>query len=73
MLQPFFWYGLAALAEIAGCFAFWAWLRQGRSAWWLVPGVIAPTEIADAVAYLASDAARNITGHSLVIDGGRSA
>jgi small multidrug resistance family-3 protein len=29
----------AALAEIAGCFAFWAWLRLGRSAWWLVPGL----------------------------------
>jgi small multidrug resistance family-3 protein len=32
-------YLLAALAEIAGCFAFWAVLRLGRSAWWLVPGV----------------------------------
>lgn len=31
----------AALAEIAGCFAFWAWLRLGRSAWWLVPGLAA--------------------------------
>ena len=29
----------AALAEIAGCFAFWAWLRLGRSALWLVPGI----------------------------------
>lgn len=29
----------AALAEIAGCFAFWAWLRLGASPWWLVPGV----------------------------------
>ncbi|SEQ35274.1 small multidrug resistance family-3 protein [Faunimonas pinastri] len=28
----------AALAEIAGCFAFWAWLRMSKSAWWLVPG-----------------------------------
>jgi small multidrug resistance family-3 protein len=32
-------YICAAAAEIAGCFAFWAWLRLGRSAWWLVPGV----------------------------------
>jgi small multidrug resistance family-3 protein len=31
----------AALAEIAGCFAFWAWLRMDKSPWWLVPGVIA--------------------------------
>ena len=30
----------AALAEIAGCFAFWAWLRQGKSAWWLLPGIV---------------------------------
>ena len=29
----------AALAEIAGCFAFWAWLRMDRSALWIVPGV----------------------------------
>jgi small multidrug resistance family-3 protein len=29
----------AALAEIAGCFAFWAWLRLDKPAWWLVPGV----------------------------------
>lgn len=34
-------YALAAVAEIAGCFAFWAWLRLGRSAWWIVPGVAA--------------------------------
>src|SRR3712207_8659574 len=27
-----------SFAEIAGCFAFWAWLRLGASAWWLVPG-----------------------------------
>ena len=29
----------AALAEIAGCFAFWAWLRLDKSIWWLVPGM----------------------------------
>lgn len=31
----------AALAEIAGCFAFWAWLRLDRSPLWLVPGIAA--------------------------------
>jgi small multidrug resistance family-3 protein len=31
----------AALAEIAGCFAFWAWLRLDRSPLWVVPGVAA--------------------------------
>jgi small multidrug resistance family-3 protein len=32
-------YAGAALAEIGGCFAFWAWLRLGKSPWWLVPGI----------------------------------
>lgn len=32
-------YALAAAAEIAGCFAFWAWLRNGQSVWWVAPGV----------------------------------
>jgi len=32
-------YAGAALTEIAGCFAFWAWLRLGRSVWWLFPGM----------------------------------
>ena len=31
----------AALAEIAGCFSFWAWMRLHRSAWWLLPGLAA--------------------------------
>lgn len=30
----------AAVAEIAGCFAFWAWLRLDRSIWWLLPGLV---------------------------------
>jgi len=30
----------AALAEIAGCFAFFAWWRGGASPLWLVPGVV---------------------------------
>ncbi len=33
-------YPLAALAEIGGCFAFWAWLKLDRSPWWLAPGVL---------------------------------
>ena len=34
-------YPLAAVAEIAGCFAFWTWLRLGKSPLWLMPGVAA--------------------------------
>lgn len=32
-------YPMAALCEIGGCFAFWAWWRLGRSALWLPPGL----------------------------------
>lgn len=28
----------AAVAEIAGCFAFWGYFRLGKPLWWLVPG-----------------------------------
>lgn len=30
----------AAIAEIAGCFAFWGWLRLGKPVWWLLPGLL---------------------------------
>ena len=32
-------YAAAALCEIAGCFAFWAWLRLDKPALWLLPGM----------------------------------
>ena len=32
-----FVYIAAAIAEIAGCFGFWAWLRLGKPVWWLIP------------------------------------
>jgi small multidrug resistance family-3 protein len=33
-------YALAALAEIAGCFTFWAWLRLDKPVWWVFPGMV---------------------------------
>ena len=36
-------YLAAALAEIGGCFAVWAWWRLDRSPLWLVPGLAALT------------------------------
>ncbi|PWR19573.1 YnfA family protein [Zavarzinia compransoris] len=33
------WFVLASIAEIAGCFAFWAWARLDKSALWLLPGL----------------------------------
>jgi small multidrug resistance family-3 protein len=37
----FGWMAVAAVCEIVGCFTFWAWLRLGRSAAWLIPGMLA--------------------------------
>ena len=33
-------YIAAAIAEIAGCFAFWAVFRLGKPVFWLVPGLV---------------------------------
>jgi small multidrug resistance family-3 protein len=40
-MRSIFWYLLAAAGEIAGCFAFWAWLRLNKSPIWLLPGLVA--------------------------------
>ncbi len=32
-------YAAAAVGEIAGCFAFWAWLRLDRTPLWVLPGM----------------------------------
>jgi small multidrug resistance family-3 protein len=40
-MKSVFWYLLAALGEIAGCFSFWAWLRMQKSPLWTLPGVFA--------------------------------
>ena len=47
----------AALAEIAGCFAFWAWLRLGKSIWVLMPGVASLILFAYLLTLVESDAA----------------
>jgi small multidrug resistance family-3 protein len=39
-MNSFFWYSLAAVAEIAGCFSFWTWLRMHKSPLWTVPGTV---------------------------------
>lgn len=39
ILAPVTLYVGAAIAEIAGCYSVWAWLRLGKSPLWLVPGV----------------------------------
>ncbi|UZF95664.1 YnfA family protein [Bosea sp. NBC_00550] len=48
---------VAAIAEIAGCFAFWAWIRMGKSIWWIAPGVCSLIAFAYALTFVHSDAA----------------
>ena len=38
--MKFIVYSAAALCEIAGCYAFWAWWRLDRSVLWLIPGAL---------------------------------
>ena len=42
----YLWFFLAALFEIAGCYAFWMWLRLGKSAWWIAPALLSLTVFA---------------------------
>jgi small multidrug resistance family-3 protein len=57
---------LAAVAEIAGCFAFWAWLRLGQSALWLIPGALSLA----AFAYLLTLADSAFAGRAYAAYGG---
>ena len=59
-------YAAAALAEIAGCFAFWAWLRLDRPVWWVVPGVVSLAAFAWLLTLTPADAA----GRSFAAYGG---
>lgn len=36
-MKTFFLYLVTAIAEIVGCYLPWLWLRQGASAWLLLP------------------------------------
>lgn len=59
-------YPLAALLEIGGCFAVWAWWRAGASALWLIPGVCALA----AFAYLLALTPSLTAGRSFAAYGG---
>ena len=39
-MKSLIFFCFAAFFEIAGCFSFWLWIRQQRTVWWLVPGVV---------------------------------
>ena len=38
-MTSFAYYAVAAVAEIGGCFAFWAWLRLDGNILWTLPGL----------------------------------
>lgn len=37
-MRTYLLFAVAALVEIAGCFAVWAWWRLDKPVWWLLPG-----------------------------------
>jgi small multidrug resistance family-3 protein len=45
----------ASLAEIAGCFSFWAWIKLGKSFFWLIPGTLSLWIFAYLLTYVESD------------------
>jgi len=50
-------YAAAAVFEIAGCFAFWAWLRMAKPVWWLAPGIVSLALFAWLLTFVPSEAA----------------
>lgn len=56
----------AAIAEIAGCFAFWGWLRLDKPVWWLIPGLLSLI----AFAYLLTMVEINAAGRAYAAYGG---
>ena len=55
--MTFLIYPLTALAEIAGCFASWAWLKLDRSPLWLLPGLVSLALFAWLLTLVPSEAA----------------
>ena len=56
-MKAYLLFAVAALAEIAGCFAFWAWWRLAQPAWWLAPGMGSLALFAAVLALVPSEAA----------------
>lgn len=56
-MKLFLVYPLAALFEIAGCFAFWGWWRLEKSPLWLLPGIVSLALFAWLLTLVPTDAA----------------
>ena len=56
-MKTYMLFALAALFEIAGCFAFWGWWRLDKPIWWLAPGLVSLIAFAVCLALVESEAA----------------
>lgn len=66
MIQTYGIFVLAAFAEVAGCFAFWAYVRLDKSPFWLIPGVVCLVLFA----YLLTRADTELAGRAYAAYGG---
>ena len=66
MTKTAFVYVGAAIAEIAGCFGFWLWLREGKSVWLLPAALISLA----AFAWLLTLVEANSAGRAFAAYGG---
>ena len=55
MIRSLGWFCLASLGEIGGCFAFWCWLRLGKSWMWSLSGLACLAGFAVALTRVESD------------------
>ena len=65
-MYAFLIFAAAAITEIAGCFAFWAWMNHSKSPLWLLPGVV----LLVAFAWLLTLAPTENVGRAYAIYGG---
>ncbi|MBX9805727.1 MAG: YnfA family protein [Alphaproteobacteria bacterium] len=45
----------ASIAEIAGCFSFWTWMKLEKTIFWLIPGTLSLWVFAYLLTYVESD------------------
>jgi len=55
LLKSYVFYTLAAFAEIAGCYSFWAWLRLGKPSYVVLPGMLSLIVFAYALTKIESE------------------
>jgi small multidrug resistance family-3 protein len=66
-MRSLFWFLIAALGEIGGCFAFWMWLRLHRGPWPLLFGIPALLVFAYALTRVETESAsRSYAAYSAI-------